>query len=443
LTFVDGAEYDGKPVKHGFMKWWVAPINTGTYRLEARLALGYEKNFYRDVVRPLLDNSISPNFVNYLSSSSDCPIQNIEDMLKGGRTTLEDDTIKSNMTRAIHFMTSSQSSVLNFDQTTLTPQDKDRNVERHPIRRPSTTGIGGPRWQTPMDVPSLWKISYLVKEAIPIGTITLGKWLILNYNDKIRMWGIMFQAFSAIYALNCANAVHNDCHTGNLWVEKLDTPVSVMYVYNNKCYSFLMTETVKMFDFDRSYSQSLGENPMLKKENCSEYMQCNVVSARNDIYRLVCNIVAVLSDPKIVSDTTTLILSEICHMLRSHDIKGRQIYEYFSELNFTCQASTSNKNNIGKFASIERIMRRCAKRALYDKQPVPGDISVSNVYVCNRSIFEQGKIVDSDLSRERSVGIKNCIEKEHVSDPYIHVPSVLHEEDHEEERDEGNTCVIC
>ena len=88
LTFNDRTTYKGEIVKNAFLKLFIDVDNT---HMSARLkqatqemnGLKYELNIYKDVIRPLVDLNICPNFVKYLASSTNCSYNNLLNFLKG------------------------------------------------------------------------------------------------------------------------------------------------------------------------------------------------------------------------------------------------------------------------------------------------------------------------------------------------------------------------
>ena len=78
VYFNDDVLYNYTYVNSGFLKIFIDDTKTDNL-----LALKYELNIYKDVIRPLVDLNICPNFVKYLASSTNCSYNNLLNFLKG------------------------------------------------------------------------------------------------------------------------------------------------------------------------------------------------------------------------------------------------------------------------------------------------------------------------------------------------------------------------
>jgi len=104
---------------------------------------------------------------------------------------------------------------------------------------------------------------------------------------------LVFQAFCACYALNRIGVAHNDIHPGNVLVE-IDPPEETRTVTYRICgdddddegldVSFKTRFTVKVFDFDRSYSLFIRDgkgNPFLRDDVlCQSHHSCNNIFSK-------------------------------------------------------------------------------------------------------------------------------------------------------------------
>jgi hypothetical protein len=377
LAFKPGVRYQPgeKQVEKGFMKWWISPssVSSSSRYLPALEGLKYEISLYRDVIRPLVEHNVSPNFVQYLSSSQKCTLGNMSQLLKGGRTLLSDTKVNNNIRRAVEFM--------------MTRQPRDGRVNR-----PSTTSDIEVVLPNAVSIPSIWKASYLITEAVRADTLTFGDWLKQNTNSP-EFWGLLFQAVAAIYAMQCAQMTHNDLHNGNLWVEKLKKPRQVLYVYGGKCYSFLMKHIVKVFDFDRSYAKQVKANKLLSGSICNAFSQCNRLSGKADLYRLFCGIIK-----SIVSNNVNLAWS-LENMISDHSqYTPKEIMELFAEEDYYCQSARKDSNGIPKalpieviekLPSVEDLLGAIAVKAGYVKKSGSAT-RAEDVYVCDPSLFTIG-----------------------------------------------------
>src|SRR3990167_9445038 len=98
LSLKQGAAYNNTPISWAFIKIFLDTNNP------YELALLYEIKIYRDIIRPLLDKNICPNFVRYLGSGTQCSFDQLYNFLTGGRTSLTDQEAQNNLLRNIKYM---------------------------------------------------------------------------------------------------------------------------------------------------------------------------------------------------------------------------------------------------------------------------------------------------------------------------------------------------
>lgn len=358
LGFKDG--------KKGFMKLWVSPHSTSpeSANYQAREGLEYEVKIYRDLVKPLITEKISPNFILYIKDGEKCSQTDIASILKGGRSGLSDTQAEYNFNIALQYL--------------MTKDKKNK--------RPSTTELTNIPPQPPTIVNPNWKISYVVTQAVPQGSLALEDWLLKDpsYYD---FWVAMFQSVSAIYAMQQVEMTHNDLHTANLWVEPIGKSTNTLYAYGNGCYSFNTNFLVKVFDFDRSYSKKLGDNSRLHRL-CEPYAQCNLFSPKSDLLRLFCGTYYILETKgrielaKMIAD---ILGPGINGLYKSEDVV--KIFTFDKE-GLRCQAVTSiegktpksmSQEEISRFPSVEYVLKTIGK--IIDRPQLTVD--ADNVYVCN------------------------------------------------------------
>ena len=82
LTFNGTTTYRGQNIRNAFLKLFVDIDNTHVAphtinTIEEINGLKYELNIYKDIIRPLVDLNICPNFVKYLASGTNCSFDNL------------------------------------------------------------------------------------------------------------------------------------------------------------------------------------------------------------------------------------------------------------------------------------------------------------------------------------------------------------------------------
>ena len=68
------------------------------------------------------------------------------------------------------------------------------------------------------------KYNLILNESVPKNSLKFNKWCSNNYKspDFIpNLWAILFQISTACYVLQLTKTVHNDLHSGNIWIIKL------------------------------------------------------------------------------------------------------------------------------------------------------------------------------------------------------------------------------
>jgi len=97
--------------------------------------------------------------------------------------------------------------------------------------------------------------------------------------DDIRQ--ILFQIMWTLQCFAQVGLMHNDLHTGNVFVDEESKPVTRIYVSEEYTYELESKYTVKIFDFDRAGKVSTKNNQCtitnLRLENfdCGSYGMCN------------------------------------------------------------------------------------------------------------------------------------------------------------------------
>lgn len=103
---------------------------------------------------------------------------------------------------------------------------------------------------------------------------------------------IVFQLLHAIYVLEKHRIMHNDLHLDNVFVEVLDEPRRVSLKIDNKVFSFSTHYIPKIFDWDRCYVESLGENAIINSRRYKLLNATNKFGKKRDYYQFICGIVS-------------------------------------------------------------------------------------------------------------------------------------------------------
>ena len=267
LTFKKNTHYNNTPIHKAFIKIFVSPSSLNLYTFNEKYkniikGLAYELTIYKDIIKPIIDYDISPNFIKYLGSGVNCTEDNLYNLLR--------------------------------NNTTLTNAENLHNLQRNLLYiikgkdyRPSITVNGGiQQFETKYNPQTTYNM--IVAEQInPNTTHTLSFMLdnkIIQNNPEL--WEIIFQCMAACYAMSLTKMTHNDLHAGNIWVEKIPKKM-VTYIINDKCYQFETTYKIMIYDFDLSYVKRLGDNPQLLDTRKKRYNQRNIYEPNKDMIKVL------------------------------------------------------------------------------------------------------------------------------------------------------------
>ena len=226
LTFNDRTTYKGTFIKNAFLKLFI-DINNISTKVKDELetsgelyGLNYELNIYKDIIRPIVDLNICPNFVKYLASGSNCSFNSLLNFLKGGKVLnkkhiLTDNEVERIFTENI-FSCLMNSCDYRSSINTITPEDFFRDN---------------------IYIKSKLKFSMILNEQINFDTTKkYSSFLIDKYNLKTFqsdiLWETLFQICAGCYAMSLSKTVHNDLHIGNIFVEDLGKKVISLYFIN-------------------------------------------------------------------------------------------------------------------------------------------------------------------------------------------------------------------
>jgi hypothetical protein len=200
-------------------------------------SLQYEANVYKYITDNIILNNISPNFIPLLTSNK-CGVENV------------------------------RRSMNELDPFTR----KDELNDKFDVLERMFSGIN---------------LSFILTgSSESIMTVTdffrmiMKRTVVLTRHDYTS---IMFQFFYALYVLHEFRIVHNDNHTNNMLIQLLPAPVTLDIMVGSFNVKFSTKYIVKFFDWDRSFCQGVGKNPItsrvLYSRNASEFIRGRDFSA--------------------------------------------------------------------------------------------------------------------------------------------------------------------
>ena len=102
---------------------------------------------------------------------------------------------------------------------------------------------------------------------------------------------LCLQTLIGIYQMEILSLTHQDMHLGNIMVEEYKEPRTNIYVIENKKPIKITSRfQVKLFDWDRGYSNMIGTNKLLYGNLCKEANQCNEFVKGKDTLQFLCHI---------------------------------------------------------------------------------------------------------------------------------------------------------
>jgi hypothetical protein len=273
FLFTDDTKYLNIPLEAGFMKVYISDGNLNSIGIDKKLllALPYEKRIYDIIKNEIILKRENPHFIKYLGGKENISFDEMINFLHS-KSGISVDELKDNFTRNINYMLygyEGRSSITkNTPWSVSVPKDpKDYKY--------------GFMLMENLEIPdkSLSKL-----EDLKIGqSLQLNSFLNLYKGNDLIIIKIYFQIATALYSLYKNGIVHNDLHTGNVFVRKIKPKVFV-YNIDGKKYTIESEYEALIFDFDRGYLKA-NNNPYLDNY-LKEYGQINELSDKRDILKV-------------------------------------------------------------------------------------------------------------------------------------------------------------
>ena len=266
IYFDDDITYDNKPITSGFLKIFINPVDTFSDNTIANLGLKYEMNIYKYIINNIMKYKICPNFVKYLASGEECLLNDLLTILHGNLydpleiRLLSREECSKNLIRNLFFIVKQKENRPSIQS----------NVAIHILR--------------PIDF-NIKSYNMLLLENME-DKITLNRWMQVNSRNYLEFWNILFQIAVACHVMSLSKLVHNDLHSGNIFIK--DLGVESTFIYNID-YNEIVIKTryqPLIYDFDRGYAEKFGNNEIL--DNCGRNSQCNIFIQNKDIVKVLC-----------------------------------------------------------------------------------------------------------------------------------------------------------
>lgn len=261
LTFNSRARFQGQPLNHAFTKIWAEPAGKPSRFVRA---LSYEIQVYKFLSAFLKTHPETPHcFVKHLFSAEHCSASEVVELVE----------------RAV----------------------KDAKTAGRALARSVAESAGTKRRESAiqdelslndtLQLDPALRFSLLVTELVPAKRPKnparfMFDWLVERRNERVvsrEVWQAMYQLVETCNLMASLGLIHGDLHLDNAWVVPLEKPVLLTFPSG---ISFWTNVLVMLYDFDRSYLQSLGApSPMFAKQVPRRMLAPNVpVPGKLDLY---------------------------------------------------------------------------------------------------------------------------------------------------------------
>jgi hypothetical protein len=282
LKMKPGTSYEDRYVDHDkqlSLKLFIDPITTvpvetydGIFR--GSYTLLYEMDIYEKIVAPMFYYNINPHFVKYYGSALGCDGKNIMDIL----------TTQINRNDAEYFL--DRNTVYMGYGIGYCPNILKKDTG------PNAMVVDG------------YEYFYIKDQFNPkYGMILTERTDGLNVSDFFEhvcynaltqpAWSVIIQIVTALDALGKFKCAHNDLHFGNIFVDSKPEEW-VRYTYTDgidlKSFKLKTNYTAAIYDWDRSYSEFIGDNPSITDKDCKSMMNCNEYIPQRDLMKIITQI---------------------------------------------------------------------------------------------------------------------------------------------------------
>jgi hypothetical protein len=372
INFKENVYYNNHKIEKGFLKIFLNPNTPGisNSRRVDLLALDYEINIYKDVIKNLIEYKVCPNFIKYLASGINCSFENLNSMLNG------------NIHTDIGEVISPRQTALNLlrNITFLQYEINENNDKRPAINDNSQLNYRYPA------VNIGFKYNMLMSEDS--NAVKFNSWIgsnIRNSNFEQDLYSILFQIFVACYSMSLSKLVHNDLHSGNVFI-RTSLSKDMLYYVNSVPTGIRSRFTALIYDFDRGYCERFGDNPKLQNFECNVASQCNIYIENKDIIKILCYVYSYIENDIIRNKLLELLTSNA-----SHKKELIETYRFRNSCFLQKDDIAQPPNFYTKFNNCETIINKL--RNLINKIPTES-IDENNIFRCNKKYFMSNGILN-------------------------------------------------
>ncbi len=341
----------------------------------------YENDVYRKIINPLVNKNICTNFIKNFGSGKACDYEDLLICLLGNTISdqnkiLTNEECKHNLNRSIAFI---------YEMDKGRPSIND-------IEPKITNEMSKNLYEKFKNL----KFNILINEVLE-KSITFGDYIFERTHTPKDFWAILFQLAFTCYVMSLSKMNHNDAHVNNIFLKKFDKDEYMIYYINEIPVIINTSYKVFVYDFDRSYVQSLGINYLLTEETCLDTSQCNKFFENKDIIKILCNVYNTSKDLNTRRKIINLISSE---ETTKKDIE--KIYRHMSIYTGKIQCFLVNEKEetlseevFKKFNTTEQILFNIVNELknignyANAAEAYKSMINKNNVSVCNKKFFDE------------------------------------------------------
>jgi hypothetical protein len=252
LLLKENVFYEHIPIHRAFIKMWPTQVTSDIKDLVgegvrvndqglpiAADRLGYEREVYKRVIRPLMDLNVCTNFIRYLASGVDCSYHDLQAMLPP--------EYKPNLALNTLYMIQYHFTSPRYPPTRPSVTDEDRGVA-HEFGEELAPEVVADLEQS--------RYGFIVNTILP-KTTPLN--MMLDTLDEQELLLVLFQMFAAIHAMELSLTNQNDMHMGNVMITNGDIQ-SYLYVIEGNMYTIRTKHFARIYDFDSAFANQLGPN---------------------------------------------------------------------------------------------------------------------------------------------------------------------------------------
>ena len=305
VSFKKNVLFKNNSISNAFMKLYIDPDSLG-YKSPELDGLNYEILIYRDLIKPLIDTHICSNFVLFINAGLRCSYYDLLNFLKGnlrknGRILTDSECI-DNLNRNIHIIS--------------------KQLNKRPEIQNTTNLFKG---EIDISKNQNYKFNMILNTNVS-SSIKFNKWISDVFNNDINnnieeFWNILFQICYACYCMSLSKMVHNDLHSGNVFIQDLKMKVELIYIINNEPVIIKTRYKAIVYDFDRGFSSRFGINNLNVGNNCIYGSQCNTYIENKDIIKIICYVHGNISN---------ILKNEILNLLSGNTVSLKELQEVYN-----------------------------------------------------------------------------------------------------------------